>query len=181
MKKDKIIEMQKKLGVTPDGFWGPASIAACQKHLRALMPDVNPWPKADPASMNAFYGQAGDESQLVELLLPEGFTYDGKPMRRTRCHKKVRDSLSRILPKVVHLAKDYGGIFNFRKMRGGSSLSIHSWGSAIDLDTGSNGNKTSWPAVATMPLEVMEEFAKEGWLPAGAFWGRDAMHFQATK
>jgi hypothetical protein len=27
----------------------------------------------------------------------------------------------------------------------------------------------------------MEEFAKEGWLSAGAFWSRDAMHFQATK
>jgi hypothetical protein len=27
----------------------------------------------------------------------------------------------------------------------------------------------------------MEEFAKEGWLAAGAFWGRDAMHFQATQ
>jgi hypothetical protein len=32
-----------------------------------------------------------------------------------------------------------------------------------------------------MPIEVMEEFAKEGWLPAGAFWSRDAMHFQATR
>jgi hypothetical protein len=32
-----------------------------------------------------------------------------------------------------------------------------------------------------MPIQVMEEFAKEGWLAAGAFWGRDAMHFQATR
>jgi hypothetical protein len=32
-----------------------------------------------------------------------------------------------------------------------------------------------------MPLEVMEMFAQEGWLSAGAFWGRDAMHSQATK
>jgi hypothetical protein len=28
---------------------------------------------------------------------------------------------------------------------------------------------------------VMEFFAVGGWLSAGAFWGRDAMHFQATK
>jgi hypothetical protein len=32
-----------------------------------------------------------------------------------------------------------------------------------------------------MPLEIMEAFAREGWLAAGAFWGRDAMHFQATR
>jgi hypothetical protein len=28
---------------------------------------------------------------------------------------------------------------------------------------------------------VMEEFAKEGWLAAGAFWSRDSMHMQATR
>jgi hypothetical protein len=32
-----------------------------------------------------------------------------------------------------------------------------------------------------MPLAVMEEFSREGWLAAGAFWNRDAMHFQATQ
>jgi hypothetical protein len=34
---------------------------------------------------------------------------------------------------------------------------------------------------ADMPLEIMECFAREGWLSAGAFWGYDAMHFQATQ
>jgi hypothetical protein len=32
-----------------------------------------------------------------------------------------------------------------------------------------------------MPLDVMEIFAREGWLAAGAFWGRDSMHMQATQ
>jgi hypothetical protein len=32
-----------------------------------------------------------------------------------------------------------------------------------------------------MPLEVMETFAREGWVSAGAFWGRDAMHHEAVK
>jgi hypothetical protein len=44
-----------------------------------------------------------------------------------------------------------------------------------------NGNHAHWPLTADMPLVVMEEFAREGWLSAGAFWGRDAMHFQATQ
>jgi hypothetical protein len=32
-----------------------------------------------------------------------------------------------------------------------------------------------------MPLDVMEIFAREGWLAAGAFWSRDSMHMQATQ
>ena len=66
-------------------------------------------------------------------------------------------------------------------MRGGSRISTHAWGIAIDLAPNWNGNLMPWPTVATMPLEIMEIFAREGWLSAGAFWGRDAMHFQATR
>jgi hypothetical protein len=32
-----------------------------------------------------------------------------------------------------------------------------------------------------MPIEVMEAFARQGFKPAGAFWGRDAMHMEATR
>ena len=37
-----------------------------------------------------------------------------------------------------------------------------------------------WPMQADMNLDVMEAFAREGWISAGSFWGYDAMHFQAT-
>ena len=69
---------------------------------------------------------------------------------------------------------------NNRSMRGGSLPSLHARGAAIDLMPDQNANHTPWPSAATMPMEVMEAFAREGWLSAGAFWGRDAMHFQAT-
>jgi hypothetical protein len=57
---------------------------------------------------------------------------------------------------------------------------LHARGAAIDLLADTNGNLTAWPVAARMPFAVMEAFAREGWLSAGAFWGRDAMHFQAT-
>jgi hypothetical protein len=32
-----------------------------------------------------------------------------------------------------------------------------------------------------MPIEAMEAFARVGWLAAGAFWNRDAMHYETTR
>ena len=52
---------------------------------------------------------------------------------------------------------------------------------AIDLDPDHNGLKTSWPVAANMPIEVMEEFAREGWIGLGWQIGRDSMHFQPTR
>ena len=184
MNKTQIQELQRRIGTDPDGFWGPASIAACKRHLKRLMPSPNPWPKTSSSALRAFYGEPGDESNLVSLPAPVPMYYEGKKIRTIRCHKLVADSLARALteahrhhPKVVG---DYSGCFNFRRMRGGSSYSLHAYGAAIDLDAGNNGNRTHWPLRATMPIEVMEAFAGEGWMPAGAFWSRDAMHFQST-
>lgn len=179
--------MQQHIGVTPDGFWGPKSIAACQKHLRAMMPVPHPWPASDQASLTKFYGAAGDESRLAPIDVEGlGLKYDGSAVRRVRCHAKVAASLKRALIELSRsphawVLEEYAGCYVNRAMRGGSLPSLHARGAAIDLAPGRNGNKTPWPVSSTMPLEVMEIFAREGWLSAGAFWGRDGMHFQATR
>jgi hypothetical protein len=186
MTRAQIIEMQDRIGVVPDGFWGPKSIAAVQKHLRALMPRDCNWPSQSQAALQGFYGTAGDESKLVRFDLPRGTLYDGKVVRHTRAHERCFESLSRVLHAIAsgpHAAilTTYAGCYNNRPMRGGSLPSLHARGAAIDLEPGTNRLSQSWPVSATMPLEVMEAFAREGWLAAGAFWGRDAMHFQSTK
>jgi hypothetical protein len=188
MKRNQIIALQKRIGATPDGFWGPRSIAACQKHLRAIMPSPKPWPETSQAALTAFYGAAGDESQLVNLnVVGLGVKYEGKPVRTIRCHRKVSESLKRIITALLQIPEgraalsQYAGVFNNRLMREGSLPSLHARGAAIDLDPRTNRNAQSWPVSANMPIEVMEVFAREGWLPAGAYWGRDAMHFQATR
>lgn len=183
--------MQSKIGVEADGFWGPKSISACKQHLKNLMPKDNPWPKSDQSSLREFYGIPGDEDNLVTITFPYPMFYGGKPSSKTRVHKKCADSLLRVLngikdliatnPSIKSDAEDYGGCFNFRLKRGGSTYSLHAWGAAIDLDDDDNTFKDGWPMKADMPLEIMEEFAKEGWVSAGAFWGYDAMHFQATQ
>lgn len=191
MTTEEIKKIQKKIGVKDDGLWGPKSKQACKDYLLKLMPKNNPWPKSDYASLVAFYGQPGDESNLVSIAFPYPMYYGGKLVRTTRCHKKVAASLLRVLDKIeqyyynrrdiMEEAEDYGGVYNFRLKRGGTSYSLHAWGAAIDLDADDNTLKDPWPQVADMPFEIIEEFAKEGWVSLGAFAGFDGMHFQATK
>ena len=186
MTQSKIKELQRHVGTTPDGFWGRKSIAACKDHLRQLMPRVSPWPKTSTSALTQFYGDAGEESNLVNLPVAGlGVKYEGREVKTVRCHSSVSESLGRIIKQLSkqhpEVLADYNGCFNFRRMRGGSSYSLHAYGAAIDFLAGSNGNRTTWPGKASMPITVLEIFAREGWLPAGAFWSRDAMHFQATQ
>lgn len=184
--------MQRTIGAFDDGRWGPASRGSLRSYLQGLAPKVNPWPRTDRASLEAFFGKPGNEANLVSFTFPYPMFYDGRRVLTSRCHYKVKDSLLRILarigdrfshlPGVMEEAQDYGGIYNNRLMRGSShTLSTHAWGIAIDLDADDNSLKAHWPTVSDMPLEIIAEFVREGWYSIGAFEERDAMHFQATR
>lgn len=187
----RIRHIQQVIGTKDDGIWGNASKNAVKEHLRKLMPKNNPWPKSDYNSMVAFYGQPGDESNLVKIVFPFDTFYDGQKVKTTRVHKRCAESLLRVLndiksrfahdPSILEAAADYGGCYFFRNKRGSSSLSMHAWGAAIDMDDDDNTFTDPWPEVSDMPIEVMECFAREGWLSGGAFWGKDSMHHQATQ
>lgn len=174
-----------------DGFWGPKSIAGCQHYLRRLMPTPHPWPKTDQASLTAFYGRPGDETQHTLIAPPFPMFYAGAPVRAITVHRRCAESLLAVLTdikqrhgsdeRVMTAARDYYGVYNNRSMRGGSLPSLHARAAAIDLDADDNGNHDAWPTKGDMPLEIMECFARQGWMPAGAFWSRDGMHFQATQ
>ena len=187
MTRAQIIALQSRIGTTPDGFWGPRSIAACQRHLKRLMPSPNPWPKPDMASMVRFYGKPGDQSNLVNLPVAGlGLRYAGKPVRTVLCHRLIADPLLGVLETIAAgpaawILEQYAGCFNYRPMRGSSAWSKHAWGAAIDFAPATNGLRTHWPTRADMPFDAMCAFATEGFLAAGAFWGRDAMHFEASR
>ena len=187
MTQQQIKDMQRRIGATPDGFWGPRSIAACKAHLLRMKPKPNPWPATDQRSLQRFYGSPGDESRLVPLnVVGLGIQYEGAAVSSIRCHRNVAKSLELILFELVerrffHILKQYEGCYNNRNMRGRSVPSLHARGAAIDFMAATNGMNMVWPTRSTMPLEVMEIFAKHGWVAAGAFWGYDGMHFQATR
>lgn len=199
MNSTDIKAMQRTVGVEPDGFWGRLSQAALETHLKSLRPSPHPFPMPDQKSVTDFYGPHGLEdgytppTKLINLPFQLWLYGDRrKPVDELRPHVKCADSLLAVfnrlheaLPtkaeKVASGILVYDGLYNPRRMRGGTNWSMHSWAIAIDLNASANGNTTHWPTAALMPLVVMECFAAEGWMPAGAFWNRDAMHFQATR
>lgn len=185
MKTEEIISIQRKIGTAPDGIWGQKSVMACRSYLRSLMPKTDA-PSPDDKEMIAYYGEPGNVKNLTSINVADlGVEYEGAHVKSIRCHRKVADSLLAALRDVAKgpaawVLKEYAGCFNNRVMRGGKRKSKHAWGVAIDLAPGTNGLRQSWPQESTMPLEVMEAFARAGWISAGAEWGRDAMHFERT-
>jgi len=186
MNTAQIIAIQRKVGTAPDGLWGQKSVMACRSYLRSLMPKNNDAPSPDDKAMIAYYGEPGSTKNLASINVSGlGIQYEGASVETIRCHRKVADSMLAALKEIskgpaAWVLKEYAGCFNNRPMRGGKRKSKHAWGVAIDLAPATNGLRMSWPQDSTMPLEVMEAFARAGWISAGAEWGRDAMHFERT-
>ncbi len=108
------------------------------------------------------------------------------------CHEAVAVSVERVLGRVASayapetiklLGLDlWGGCFNFRKKRGGSTLSMHAFGVAIDWDP--ERNQLKWDHTrARLAKADAEEWWKcweaEGWLSLGRARDFDWMHVQA--
>jgi len=201
--------------VKQDGEWGKQTAAALRSYQdRESIPRTGftgkPLPYPPPAklpadttsALTAFYGKPSKGfPNLTTIELPYQMVLSwnrNQPVSKISCHKKVSDSLLRILAAIesefkrdgilehgLHL---YGGCYNHRRMRGGSSWSRHAWGIAIDINPDQNGLRTPWaedkvgqPGYATMPVKAIECFEKHGWKSYARSWGKDAMHFQATQ
>jgi hypothetical protein len=158
--------------------------------------------------MQAFYGRiqlradglpaaSWEKQSLVSILTPYPMVLAWQSdvaVTRIRCHRKVADSLKRVLQGIlehygsaeaVRLARMhlYGGCYNFRVIRGTTStMSTHAYGAGIDLDPDHNPLGEPWREGADMmPRRVIDLFKAEGWKWGGDFQARkDAMHFQAT-
>ena len=142
--------------------------------------------------LNAKYGVPNEAgTYLTTIILPYPFLYDGKPVSKMRCHKLVADKFLAVFNDILtHYGLEeinklginkYGGCFNYRKMRGGSQLSRHSWGVAIDLDPQRNLLKeTSATARFARPeyKPMIDIFYKHGFVSLGREKNYDWMHFE---
>lgn len=157
-------------------------------------------PKDTTAALNAFYGQADPDGRYLTWFR---FPYDnirlygrkGSPLNdmdedgrdEHRCHKAIKDRLEAALMEIYETLGEerfekegwniYSGCFNYRKKRGGSSLSTHSWGIAIDVFSDGNPYASSETTFSGEAIDIME---KHGFLSGGRAWNKDFMHFQAA-
>lgn len=144
----------------------------------------------DPRGANGKASAKWESANLVLVACPWVLRYDGKPVKGIRIHRECAESLKRVLDAIwQRVGKSqaeidrigmsvYGGSYNFRAMRGGKSLSMHSYGCAIDFDPARNALGDKTPA---MDRRVIEEFEREGWEWGGHWTRADGMHFQAAR
>lgn len=167
--------------------------------------EKNKFPSADKASLIGFYGNPDANADgrpdlkwevenivRIKPAFPMFWSWSMQPVKSIAIHKKCAESLSDILADIGrHIHHDdiarfqidrCGGGYNFRPMRGLNSLSVHSYGAAIDLSPEINAMGVKYGSRRNMiPQKVVDIFAAHGW-GWGGLWKRpDAMHFQATK
>ena len=131
----------------------------------------------------------------IELPYPMRLAWDTHTtVTKMRCHKLVADNFLGVFndlldvygyEKIKELGIDlFGGCFNYRKMRGGTSWSTHSWGIAIDLDPARNLLKeTAKTARFARPeyQPMIDIFYNNGFESLGIEKNYDWMHFQIRK
>lgn len=132
---------------------------------------------------------------MIDLPYPMRINWDRDvKVKRMQCHRDIAEPLKKVfadildhygLEKIQELGIDiFGGCFNFRKKRGGTSYSVHAWGLAIDLDPDRNKLKeTRKTARFARPeyLPMIEIFYKHGFVNLGIEKDYDFMHFQWDK
>jgi hypothetical protein len=128
----------------------------------------------------------------LELPYPMRLAWDlDTKVNKMRVHKLIKDNFKGVFDdllahygyeKLVELGIDlFGGCFAYRKMRGGSSWSKHSWGIAIDLDPVRNQlHETSRTARFARPeyKPMIDIFYKHGFIGLGPEKNFDWMHFE---
>ena len=195
-----------------DGLWGPQTNFAFEElehfeeHGELPPPfrdeppsEANPndWPLEREAELTAFYGKPGTESNLTVIDAPYQLRLSWEltsRVSRVRCHKKVADSLERVLGSVLnHYGPDqirelrldlFGGSYNKRRKRGGTAWSTHAWGIALDFDP--NRNQLRWgrdrASFARPEYDAWWRiWEKEGWTSLGRVANFDWMHVQAAR
>ena len=129
---------------------------------------------------------------VIKLPYPMKISWEtGSVVTRMSCHKDVADKFLSVfndlldhygLDEIQRLGIDlYGGCFNYRKMRGGSSWSKHSWGIAIDLDPARNLLRESARTARFARQEyqpMIDIFYKHGFVSLGVEKNYDWMHFE---
>ena len=128
------------------------------------------------------YGNPELEHNMVVWDVPANLEIGVIP-KKIYCNKDLVLPLQKAFQNLIDTGKvaelkTWDGCFNIRKKRGLSSMSLHSWGIAIDVNSAWNGlGKKS-----TLSDGFVKCFTDAGFEWGGNWIGRsDPMHFQLSK
>jgi hypothetical protein len=125
------------------------------------------------------YGDPALEHNMTVWDIPTNLEIGMIP-KKLYCNKDLVGPLSQAFKNLIDTGnvaelRTWDGCFNIRKKRGLSSMSLHSWGIAIDVNS-------SWNQLGTkgnLSPEFVKCFTDAGMDWGGNWTGRcDPMHFQ---
>lgn len=179
------------------------SSSAISSDIRVQIPDRD---KPDPApaprgvwplqkDCMSFYGPVGTRQTSIEIPFDMYLAWDKSVrVRKMTLHEKVAPSAALVFEKIegTYSLADrkalgidiFGGSLNVRRMRGGTSYSMHSWGIAIDFDPERNQLNQHRPQARLShddALAFWQAWEAEGWLSLGRARNFDYMHVQAAR
>lgn len=127
------------------------------------------------------YGDPNLQRNMVVWDVPTELEVGVIP-KKLYCNKDLIPALTKAFQNLkdsgaYNFLKTFDGCFNIRKMRGLTSMSIHSWGLALDF----NAFENQLNQVPKMHPLIVKCF-KDAGFDWGGDWKRlDGMHFQLSK
>jgi hypothetical protein len=124
------------------------------------------------------YGDPTKESSMVLWDIPTELEIGVLP-KRLYCNKDMVVPLTKAFKNLISTGcvkelKTWDGCFNIRKKRGLASMSLHSWGIAVDVNAAWNGLNM----VPKLSAEFVKCFTDAGFDWGGTWTRKDGMHFQ---
>lgn len=117
--------------------------------------------------------------EIPESLKPYMInTATGEPTNRIYVNEDIAPALVYAMDLIISRGlqskvKSFDGCLNVRKVRGGSTLSAHAYGLAIDINAAGNG----LGEIPTISPELVDCFTDAGFTWGGTFKRKDGMHF----
>jgi hypothetical protein len=127
------------------------------------------------------YGDPNLQKSMILWDVPTALEIGVIP-KRIYCNKDMIEPLSKafnnlILRGFVNELKTWDGCFNIRKKRGLQSMSLHSWGIAMDVNAFENGLGKE----PNLSPGFVKCFTDAGFEWGGTWERKDGMHFQLAK
>lgn len=127
------------------------------------------------------YGDPTLEKGMVVWDVPSNLEIGVIP-KKIYCNRDLVKPLEQAFKNLIDRGfvvelKTWDGCFNIRKKRGLSSMSLHSWGLAIDVNAAWNGLGKE----PTLSAGFVKCFTDAGFDWGGVWTRKDGMHFQISK